>query len=98
MIAKVHRSPEGKKIISICDQELIGKKFYEKNRQLDLSSNFYKGEEKTESEIRILARGAYILNIVGKKSVKFCMKEGWISKNNIIRIKTVPHAECLFSD
>jgi len=96
MIVKAHKSPEGKRIISICDKEIIGKKFSEKNKQLDLSSNFYKGEEKTEEDVRELVKDAYILNIVGECSIEFCLKEGWISKNNIIRIKKIPHAQCLF--
>ena len=98
MIVKVHKSPEGKNIISICDDKIIGRKFNEKNMQLDLSSNFYKGEEKTEEETRKLVKDAYMLNIAGEKSIKFCLKEEWISKGNIIRIKKIPHAQCLFAD
>ena len=96
MIVKVHRTSEGRKIISICDKEIIGEKFHEKNLQLDLSSDFYEGEEKTEDEIKKLVEGGYILNIAGEKSVGFCLKQGWISKNNIIRIKKIPHAQSLF--
>ncbi len=98
MIVKVHRSPEGRKIVSICDKEIIGEKFYEKNMQLDLSSDFYKGDERTEEEIIRLMKDAYILNIVGEKSVGFCLKQGWISKNKIVKIKNMPHAQCLFVD
>jgi len=96
MIVKVHNRSGGKKIISICDKELVGKKFNEKKIQLDLSSNFYKGKEKTEEDVRKIVKEAYILNIAGKKSVGFCLKEGWISKNNIMRIKNIPYATCLF--
>lgn len=96
MIVKVHKGPEGKNIVSICDKEIIGKKFNEKKLQLDLSSNFYKGKERTEEEIRKIVKDAYTLNIVGEKSVGFCLKEGWISKDKIIKIRNIPYALCLF--
>ena len=95
-MCRLRKKKWAKRIISICDKEIIGKKFSEKNKQLDLSSNFYKGEEKTEEEVRELVKDAYILNIVGECSIEFCLKERWISKNNIIRIKKMPHAQCLF--
>ena len=49
-------------------------------------------------EIRKLIGDAYILNIVGERSVGFCLKQGWISKDNIVKIKNIPHAQCLFVD
>ena len=97
MILKVHKTQEGKNIISICDSNLIGKKFCEKNRQLDLSSSFYMGEEKGKDEIRIAVKNAYILNIAGEESVSFCFGEGRISKRSIIRVKNIPCAQCLFA-
>lgn len=96
MIVKVHKTFDGKKIISICDKEVIGKIFYEKNMQLDLRSDFYRGEEETEDDARNLVRDSYILNVVGKRSVGFCLKQGWISEKNIIKVKNVPHAQCIF--
>lgn len=98
MIVKLHKNPEGKNIISICDKEVLGKKFNEKKFQLDLSSNFYKGEEKTEDEVRKIVKEAYVLNIVGEKSVGFCLEEGWISKDKVNKIKNIPYAMCLFVD
>ena len=96
MIVKLHKSPERKNILSMCDKEIIGKKISEKKLQLDLSSNFYKGEEKTDDEVREMVKEAYVLNIVGEKSVGFCLKEGWISKDKVIKIKNTPYAICLF--
>ncbi len=94
MIVKIHSS-EGKKLVAIADSNLIGMKFEEKNRQLDLSGDFYKGEEKTQEEIENIIHGAYMLNIIGSISIEFAIKRGWIDKGQIIKIKDIPHAQVL---
>ena len=95
MIVKVHRTQEGRKIIAICDKELIGKKFTEGNLQIDLSGGFYKGGEIGEEEARELVAGGCIVNIVGKKSVNFGIKIGIIDGKNVIKIKNIPHAQAV---
>lgn len=95
MIAKIHKSPDGKYIAAICDENLIGKKFREKNLQLDLSSNFYRGEKRNEEETIKIMKSSHILNLVGKNTVKLALKEKIIEKENIIKIKKIPHAQAL---
>lgn len=65
---------------------------------MDLISDFYKGEEKTDGEVIGLVKGAYILNIAGKESIDFCLKQGWISEDDIVKIKKIPHTQSLFVD
>ncbi len=88
---------QDRNIVVIIDADLIGKKFVEKNRQLDLSADFYKGEEKIEDEIKRIGRSAYILHIVGKESVAFATKQKWIDESSVITIKNVPHAEVILN-
>ncbi len=94
MIAKIHQA-EGKTILVIVDNELVGKKFEELNRRLDLTGDFYKGEEKTEEQVKSIANSAYIIHIVGEKSLRFAIRQRWVEPDNVIRIKNVPHAEVL---
>lgn len=94
MIVNIHES-NNKKIVVICDKNLLGKKFIDKNLQLDLTSNFYNGEEKTEKEILKIFDSAYVINLVGKKSVQLALKNGLITKNNIIYIKKIPHTQAI---
>ena len=95
MIVKVHKA-DTKKIVTIVDSDLIGKKFEEKNLQLDLTVDFYKGEERTEEEIKDITKDAYIVHLVGEESINFGLKMGWLDKDNIIKIKNIPHAETMF--
>ena len=95
MIVKVHKTQGKRKLLAICDNDLIGKKFEEKNLQLDLTVDFYKGEEKSEKELIELIKDSYIVNIVGKKSINLAIKLGIVNKKNIIKIKNIPHAQTI---
>lgn len=95
MIVKIHKTSDGRRVLAVCDSNLIGKKFEEKDLQLDLTSRFYKGEEKNKEEILNLFKTASIINLVGEKSVELGIKAGIIETNHIIKIKNIPHAEAL---
>jgi len=93
MIVKVHKSHDGRAVIALCDSNLLGKKFEQGNLQLDLTSEFYNGEEKSKEEILKLLRQPCHVNAVGKESINFLKEKGLISKENIITIADIPHVE-----
>lgn len=72
MLVKIHESY--RKIVAVCDVELLGKRFEEGIRQLDINKDFYGGEKKNEKEvIEILKDNALddaTFNFVGKKQWK----------------------------
>ena len=92
MIGKAHIANE-KKIVSICDDSLLGKKFEQGDLQIDLTSSFYRGEEASEEKLRELLKGAYLADFVGEESVKFAIKEKLASEKGVIRVAGVPHAQ-----
>ncbi|MBD3309784.1 DUF424 family protein [Candidatus Woesearchaeota archaeon] len=98
MKVKIHKDEKGRTVIAVCDSNLLGKRIEEGNRQLDLTSDFYKGQEKTKEETGDLMRNAYIINIIGEESVKLAIDEGLIDKKHVIRIAGIPHAECISVD
>lgn len=91
MMVKIHKA-EKRAIISICDKELIGKKFEENDLQLDVSKLFYNGQDISEEEALKVVNDADSLNIVGKNSIKFALENKLIDEANIIRVKKIPHA------
>jgi len=95
MLVKVHRNREGKVVVAICDKELIGKRLEDGKVQLDLSSDFYKGEERLVSEIADLMRNANIINLVGEKSIRLALREELISKENVKYVCGIPHAQVI---
>ena len=94
MLVKIHNSY--RTIVAICDSDLVGKTFEEGDKQIKITENFFKGEEKTEQEVlEIIEMGTcedYTFNIVGKKSVALALKCGLIKKEGITNIQGIPVA------
>ena len=78
--------------MSICDENLIGKKFEDDSMQLDVSKFFYRGESMSDEDALKIAGDANSLNIVGENSINFALKNKLIIKEDIVRIKKIPHA------
>ena len=91
---KIHRSY--RTIVAICDSELIGKKFEQDKRQLDLRESFYKENEIDEQSLRKMIKMQLLedatFNIIGKNSVNIAIQEGVINKNSTSKISGIPFA------
>jgi len=91
MYLKIHESGD-RRIVAICDKNLIGKKLKTKDIEINITKRFYKGDELSDEEIIKILKEAENINIIGKKSVDFAIKNKFIKKNSIIKIKGIPHA------
>ena len=83
-------------MLSLCDENLLGRKLVQGNLQLDLTGDFYKGEEKDAQSLADLMKNSDIINLVGEESVRKAVDEGIVSEGNVIRIEGVPHAQAAF--
>lgn len=94
MFIKIHKAY--REVIAICDEDLLGKKFEEGKKVLEIKENFFYGEKIEEQELleqmRELAKSDATFNIVGEKSVNIALKAGIISKEGIKKIKGIPYA------
>ena len=96
MIIKKHKSADGKIVVAICDRELLGKKIKDGLKQLDLTSDFYYGEERSAEDCLEIINDADMLNIIGKKSITFALDHRLISRKNILYVSGIPFAQpCL---
>ncbi|MBI2145436.1 DUF424 family protein [Candidatus Woesearchaeota archaeon] len=86
---------EGRLILAVCDKEIHGKKFADKNAVLDLSSKFYDGEEEDAEAVEKLVMRAYTINAVGKNAVAAVVKLGLAAKEDIKAVAGVPHVQIL---
>ncbi len=91
---KIHESY--RKVVAVCDSELIGKKFEEGNKQLDVKESFYEGEkvdgEKAIEMIKGLSLDDATFNIVGEKAVQMALESGIINEEGIGKVDKVPFA------
>ncbi len=94
MIVNRKETPSGILLI-VTDSGLIGKKFGEGKKQLDLTTKFYHGQEKTESEIQEMFKNSYLLHLTGEKAVSLGIKAGFVNKDKILIIKGIKHAEAV---
>lgn len=90
---KVHKSG-GKILLAACDSDIAGKKFSEGKLALEIRKDFYCGK-KTGGEIIGLFPQADIINIAGKEIVFLAARSGWVSKNSVLKIKNIPHAQTI---
>ena len=94
MLVKVHESY--RKIIEICDSELLWQKFKEGNRQFEVFEPFFGGQKMSESGIIELMKDPMkddaTFNLVGKKTIAAALKAKIIEKEGIMEINDVPIA------
>ena len=94
MLVKIHNSY--RTIVAICDSDIIGKKFEEGDKVIDVRESFFKGEEKTEKEVlEVIEKYSMedaTFNIFGKKSIELALKSGIINQAGVKKIKGVPIA------
>ncbi len=83
-------------IVTVCDSNLMGKKFEEGKFQLDVKKEFFNGEniseEKTIKIMQDMSKDDATFNIVGEKSVNTALKADIISQKGIKKIQGVPFA------
>jgi len=93
MIVKKHVAPDRRLILAVCDKVLMGKILKDGSIRLDLGSEFYCGEEMSKEEICSLMKKAYILNLVGKRSVGCAAELGLVDK--VMTVGSVPYAQVI---
>ncbi len=91
---KIHKNNESF-VTAVCDEELLNKIFREGKLLLDVNEHFYKGKLLDEKEAEPILKDAVNLNLVGKKSIHLALKLKLISKECIINIQGVPHAQSI---
>lgn len=80
-------------VVAICDENIIGKELIWKKIKMKVSKSFY-GERVIDEKIAVrLMQKATIGNLFGKEIVKVAEKNGFITKENIILIDDIPHAQ-----
>jgi hypothetical protein len=80
-------------VLALCDKELLGKILKKSSLRIKISEKFYGGKLVDENIALKLMKKATIGNLIGKKIVALAEKNGFITKENIILINGIPHAQ-----
>jgi len=81
-------------VLAICDKELVGKKL-RKEPEFEVNENFYCDKECDAEKALKLIKDCTIANLVGKKIVALALEKKFITKENIILIGDIPHAQII---
>lgn len=85
-------SAKGQFVVAICDKGLVGKKIGNELK-ITVKESFYRGEVVDEKKALELMEKSDICNLLGKDIIDLALKNKFITKENIIFIGDVPHAQ-----
>jgi len=85
-------SAKGQFVVAVCDRDLIGKEIGNELK-ITVKESFYRGELVDEKKALDFMKKSNICNMLGKDIVDLALKNKFITKENIIFIGDVPHAQ-----
>jgi len=94
IIVKIHVRG-GERLLAACDEELLGRTFTGDGVRLKVSEIFYRGETISEAAFRERMKSVTVMNLVGERTVTIAQEEGYVSKDMIITIDGVKHAQAV---
>ncbi|MDY6775883.1 MAG: DUF424 family protein [Halobacteria archaeon] len=82
-------------MVAACDVSLLGQTVEDSETEIriEVSEEFYSGEEKDSQGVVESLRSASIANLVGEESVEAGIEAGVIDDENVIYIDGVAHAQ-----
>jgi hypothetical protein len=80
-------------VVAICDEGLIDQEIDCKKFKVKISKDFYGGKKVDEDVALRLMEKATIGNLIGKNIVDLAEKKGFITRENVISINGIPHAQ-----
>lgn len=86
-------------VVAVCDSDIYGQKFEEGKLQIDLTGDFFKGEEKSPQVIREILKDAMkedaTFSFVGKEACALAVEFELIDEEHLLIIQNVPVALAL---
>lgn len=91
---RVHKNG-AEKLLAVADEAIVGRKFEEGELVLDVTASFYAGKKCTREEVKELVESAGIINAVGTDIIEILVANGMADKENVLKVKGVPHAQII---
>jgi len=80
-------------LVSICDEDLLGRTLVEGDLTFKVSEEFYGGELVDMKKCFVQLKVATIANMIGQTAVKAAIDAGIVHKSAVIYIEGHPHAQ-----
>ncbi|MEM7825173.1 MAG: DUF424 family protein [Candidatus Aenigmatarchaeota archaeon] len=80
-------------VVTLCDEHLIDKVLDKKGIKFKVSKHFY-GEKLVDEDTALnFMKKATIGNLIGNEAIELAVKNGFVSKENVVVIDDIPHAQ-----
>ena len=89
---KVHRRG-GDMLIAACDGDLLGRTLKEGELRLEVSKEFYGGDQGEEDMLINRLSAATVANLVGHEVCRIAAENDFIDRDCVVIIEGVPHAQ-----
>ena len=90
--AKLHKT-RYEIVVAVCDKDILEKQLKIKKAKIKISKYFY-GDTLIDENVAVrLMERASIGNLIGKDIVNLAGEKGFITKENVILIDGIPHAQ-----
>jgi len=93
MFLKIHRAPQTRDIVAVCDGELINTIISNGDVEVHITEAFYGTRRASDDEVREALKNTENANIMGERAVAIAIELGLISRAGCIMIGGVPHAQ-----
>jgi hypothetical protein len=98
MLLRERDTPEGL-LVSVCDADCLGETFEEGEVSLDVTEEFYGGDEAERADaaavVDSLSR-ATTANIVGERAVSVAIDAGLVDEDRVLEVGETLHAQLLW--
>lgn len=82
-------------LVTVCDEDLLGKTFEDGKVSLAVTEEFYGGDQADESAVVASLGRASVANLVGKRAVGLAIDQGFVDEANVLDVDGTPHAQVL---
>jgi len=80
-------------VIAACDEDILDKNLKDGRVEMKVKKEFYGGKLVDAETVAELMRRATVGNFIGKNIIELAQRDGFITKENVIFIDGIPHAQ-----
>jgi hypothetical protein len=98
MYLRERQTPKGL-LVSVCDRDCLGETFVDDPVSLEVTEEFYGGEEAIEADDAAVIDGltrADVANIVGQRAVSVAIEADLVDEERVLEIEGTLHAQLLW--
>jgi hypothetical protein len=89
------RSTDQGLLVTACDPEVLGETFEDGDVSLEVTEEFYGGDEVAAETVIERLSQASIANLVGTEVVELAIEEGFVDEERVLEIGDTLHAQYL---